>query len=102
MRIPRFSAHMRETLVKGEQLTDEHIQLAQQLLKKQFQAHPSLTSWLWFIGYYLREDEEGDELNPPILYVDVPAVQQQRGVLDCGVFAIAFAVHLALGDDVTS
>ena len=40
-------------------------------------------------------------MNPPILYVDVPAVQQQRGVLDCGVFAIAFAVHLALGDDVT-
>ena len=32
----------------------------------------------------------------PILYVDVPSVQQWRGILDCGVFAIAFAVHLAV------
>ena len=29
-------------------------------------------------------------------------VQQQKRGVDCGVFAIAFAVHLALGDDVAS
>ena len=31
-----FFLTMRETLVKGEQLTDEHIHLAQRLLKKHF------------------------------------------------------------------
>ena len=36
MKIPRFTAQMKEILVKGGQLTDEHIHLAQQLLKKQF------------------------------------------------------------------
>ena len=57
---------------------------------------PSLTSWLWFIRLLAnrpREDEEGDGLN--LLFVDVPAVQQQRGVLDCGVLLL-----LSLGDDV--
>ena len=29
----------------------------------------------------------------------VPTVQQQQGGVDCGVFAIAFALHIALGDD---
>ena len=65
-------------------------------------AHPS-THQLALI-YRLsvsREDEEGDELDLPTLFVDVPYIQQQRGLVDCGVFAIAFAVHLALGDDVT-
>ena len=33
--MPTFSHTMRETLVNGEQLTDEHIDLAQKLLKKQ-------------------------------------------------------------------
>ena len=28
------------------------------------------------------------------LYIDCPAVQQQKGSVDCGVFAIAFAFHL--------
>ena len=36
MKIPRFTAQMKAILVKGGQLTDEHIHLAQQLLKKQF------------------------------------------------------------------
>ena len=40
-------------------------------------------------------------MDPPTLFVDVPYIQQQRRLVDCGVFAIAFAVHLALGDDVT-
>ena len=35
-KMPTFSRTMRETLVKGEQLTDGHIDLAQRLLKKQF------------------------------------------------------------------
>ena len=40
-------------------------------------------------------------MDPSTLFVDVPYIQQQRGLVDGGVFAIAFAVHLALGDDVT-
>jgi len=35
-KMPTLSRTMRETLVKGEQLTDEHIDLAQRFLKKQF------------------------------------------------------------------
>ena len=45
--------------------------------------------------------KEMHELHPPILFVDVPYIQQQRGLVDCGVFAIGFAVHLALGSNVT-
>ena len=30
--MPRFTAHMKEILVKGGQLTEEHIDLTQQLL----------------------------------------------------------------------
>ena len=37
---------------------------------------------------------------PPCYLIDVPYAQQQNGDSDCGLFAIAFAVHLALGDDV--
>ena len=33
------------------------------------------------------------------LFIDVPYSQQQNGVSDCGLFTIAFAVHLAPGDD---
>ena len=36
-----------------------------------------------------------------LLVTSMP-VQQQRGVCDCGMFAIAFAVHTAAGQDVTS
>ena len=32
------------------------------------------------------------------LRIVVPTVQQQRGSSDCGVFAVAFLFHLALGD----
>ena len=35
-----------------------------------------------------------------MLYRHVPPVQQQSGIVDCGVFAIAFAVHAALGENV--
>ena len=37
----------------------------------------------------------------PTLFVAVPYIQQRRGLVDCGVFDIAFPVHKALGDDVT-
>ena len=46
MKIPRFTAQMKEILVKGGQLTDEHIHLAQQLLKKQFPHLDGLQSTL--------------------------------------------------------
>ena len=155
--MPTFSLTMKETLVKGEQLTDEHIYLAQRLLKKHFHhidgLQPSVLSqtngftpvqqeaiqihhvpghWVTssstggklavydskFTGgdlsssltYQLasiyrllaeREDEDGDDIDPPILTVEIPYVQQQKGIADCGLFAVAFAVHLAFGDDVS-
>ena len=34
------------------------------------------------------------------LAVQIPPVQQQNGSNDCGLFAIAFALHAALGDNV--
>ena len=42
--------------------------------------------------------EEGGEVDPHLI-VHIPPVQQQKGSSDCGVYAIAFAVHAALGDD---
>ena len=36
-----------------------------------------------------REDEDGHEIDPPILMVEL----QQKGITDCGLFAIAFAVQ---------
>ncbi len=50
----------------------------------------------------IENDEDGDESNPATLTVEVPYVQQQKGYTDCGLFAIAFAVHLALEDEVTT
>ena len=43
--------------------------------------------------------DEGGEQMDSTLFIDVPYSQQQNGVSDCGRFAIAFAVHLAPGDD---
>lgn len=42
--------------------------------------------------------EDGEEVAPHLM-VNVPPVQQQSGVNDCGVFAIAFALHKLLGDN---
>ena len=42
-------------------------------------------------------EEDGKEVDPHLV-VYVPTVQQQIGKDDCGAFAIAFAVHLLLGD----
>ena len=52
--------------------------------------HHSLTSLLAFIGHYKQYMK---------MAVEVPNVQQQFGSSDCGLFAIAFTVHLAFGDD---
>ena len=43
-------------------------------------------------------EEDGEEVDPHIV-VHIPPVQQQDGDDDCGVFAIAFALHAILGDD---
>ena len=47
-------------------------------------------------------DAENDETMEyrNMLYIHVPPVQQQSGIVDCGVFAIAFAIHAALGENV--
>ena len=46
-----------------------------------------------------QSNENGEDECGPI---ELAYVQQQRGDVDCGVFAIAFAAHLVLGDDVAS
>lgn len=47
----------------------------------------------------IERDEDGEECDPQ-LGVSIPNVQQQSGSSDCGLFAIAFALHSILGDDV--
>ena len=44
-------------------------------------------------------EEDGEEVDPHLV-VHIPPVQQQKGTTDCGLYAIAFAVHAAFGDDV--
>ena len=56
----------------------------------------SLTHQLALLYRTLSEEDEGDV----VLHVVVPNVQQQLGGNDCGLFAIAFAVHAALGESV--
>lgn len=43
--------------------------------------------------------DTGDDDEDPELIVYKADVQQQVGSTDCGIFAIAFALHLALGED---
>jgi len=57
----------------------------------------SLTRQLASIYRPLVIHEEDGEVDPDLL-VYVPPVQQQIGKDDCGAFAIAFAVHLLLGE----
>ena len=42
-------------------------------------------------------EEDGEEVDPHLI-VHIPPVQQQKGSSDCGLYAIAFAVHAACGD----
>ena len=58
----------------------------------------SLTRQLALIYRALITVEE-DGVDPHLI-VHVLPVQQQKGSSDCGVYAISFAVHAALGDDV--
>ena len=60
----------------------------------------SLTHQLTWVYRALSTVEEDGEEVDPYLIVHIPPVQQQTGSSDCGVYAIAFAVHAALGDDV--
>jgi len=53
-------------------------------------------SWHKFIKEEDDDEEEGHGYK--YLEVKVPAVQEQSGVKDCGVFAIAFAYHAARDD----
>ena len=148
-KFPSLTAQMKEDIQKGKWLTDEHIHLAQTLLRAQFpninglqcpllsendafdaqphealqihfvagnhwvasssfgqevtvydskysgKLHPSLIHQLARIYRSLQTDEDGDLM----LQINVPTVQQQFGSCDCGLFAIAFALHLAMGDD---
>ena len=45
------------------------------------------------------KEEDGEEVDPHIK-VYVPAIQQQTGDNDCGVFAVAYAFHALLGDNI--
>ena len=44
----------------------------------------------------ITKEEDGEEVDA-YLQVHIPPIQQQSGLADCGVFAIAFALHTALG-----
>ena len=109
----------------GEQLTDVHIIAAQKLIQKQFPHLDGLQSPLLSQGdqflamvdegvqihhtplchqlallYKLLviTEEDGERVDPHLL-VDVPNIKQQHGTTDCGAFAIAYAYHASLGDD---
>ena len=47
----------------------------------------------------ITKEEDGEEVDPHLV-VYIPLVQHQKGISDCGVFTIMFAVHATLGDDV--
>ena len=59
----------------------------------------SMTHQLALVYRALITVEEDGEVDPHLI-AHIPPVQQQKGSNDCGVYAIAFAVHAALGDDV--
>ena len=56
--------------------------------------HHSLTSLLAFIGHHKQRMKMAVQC-----WTLMSNVQQQFGSSDCGLFAIAFTVHLAFGDD---
>ena len=51
-------------------------------------------------GLMVIHREQGWMNDTQNLYVHIPPVQQQRGSADCGVVAIAFAFHAAMGDEI--
>ena len=48
----------------------------------------------------IHDECHGERFNPHLV-VNVPNIKQQHGTKDCGVFAIAYEYHAALGDDVS-
>lgn len=143
-----FTRIMRQNISSGQWLGDEHMKLAQNLLKEEYPHLSGFQSTLLSQnnGFYPVQGEihhiddnhwvtsssignevaiydskfVGGNLSPSltrqlallyrtwseenergvVLSVVVPNVQQQFGVNDCGLFAIAFAVHAALGQNV--
>ena len=71
-----------------------------------FQIDPHLSQQLGVIYQLaaLEEDNDSEEqdFQNLALHVELPYVQQQVRVNDSGLFAIAFAVHLARGEDLTT
>ena len=57
---------------------------------------PSLTNQLAVI--FSKLQKKGEKEVPTL--TDIPSTQQQKGNSDCGVYAIAFAVHAALGNNI--
>ena len=145
-----FSAEMRKIIETGDWLTDQHMSLAQEILKGQFShidgwqstllvqidrfipikgeaiqihlvsdshwvtssslggkvtvydcrkynGHLSSTITHQLCQVYRTMIEESDDNQNAYLAVHIPQVQRQCGSNDCGVFAIAFALHAALG-----
>lgn len=146
-----FTRKMRKSLTSGQWLYDDHMKLAQRLLKEEFPKldgfqstllsqndgfcpvkgdalqihHINSNHWVTsssignevviydskFTGgdlpsslahqlallYRTWAEEDEGEIE---LALTVPSVQQQVGANDCGLFAIAFAVHAALGESV--
>ena len=66
----------------------------------ELELHLSITHQLAVIYKPLVEcfNDEGERIDPD-MDVNIAKVQQQKGVRDCGLFGIAFAYHLAAGDD---
>ena len=76
---------------------------------------PSLTGMRFFLFDSLTRDDLPSTLEQQIaavyasfcskdglLMITKVGVQQQKGMMDCGLFAIAFAYHSALSDNVSS
>eukprot|EP00058_Branchiostoma_floridae_P013786 XP_002599274.1 hypothetical protein BRAFLDRAFT_64376 [Branchiostoma floridae] len=145
----KLSNHDKATLAFGEMLTDDHIQAAQILLRRQYPAlqgleapavghcedgfakmtgkglqihHNSSQHWVLSScagGQVRLYDSLGVAMTPSlqiqlyqsyaafadqarkVLTVILPDIQRQKNVFDCGLFAIAWAVDIAEGQDVS-
>eukprot|EP00731_Ephydatia_muelleri_P018182 Em0011g222a len=104
-----FTRKMKKQVVGGEWLTDDHMFYAQELLRMQF---PTIDGWQSTLlaqnnGYlpakmdaiqiHIVSDSHwvtSARLGGTVTLFDC---RKQRGSDDCGVFAIAFALHAALG-----
>ena len=73
------------------------------LISYLFTSHPCtlITDQVGILRHFFGGWGFGNDQLDPILTVKLPHVHQQKGITDWGLFAIAFAVHLAFGDDVS-